>query len=211
MINRKGIESYIPEDEMTAVYRALERIDQECAEFFWVLCHTGLRLNEGVGLALYQVFKGGPKEKTLRKMLERFEIKSYLHLILDSQPIHGVAVRGKDGCVKRKPLKHRKRIEPKGSRLIPINDKRTTEILIKRFNRQVKLYKERAYGDDKGNYLLFDSMDKNRISNKMRKVYQQLALKAKSPHDCRHTFCTNMVAQTEGHTFLAKYVLGHSV
>ncbi len=142
-------------------------------------------------------------------MLKRFEIKSFLHLVLDSQPANSTA-RGKDGSVKRKPLKHRKRIEPRGNRLIPVFDKRTAEILVRRFNEQAKLFKESLYGGDKGNYLLFGAIDKNRISNKLRKVYQGLPFQPKSPHDCRHTFCTNLVAATEGHNFLAKHVLGHS-
>ena len=68
----------------------------------------------------------------------------------------------------------------------------------------------RLVSDDRGNYLLFDGLDKNRVSNKLRKAYELLGVKAKSPHDCRHTFCTELVSQTEGHHFLAKYVLGHS-
>ncbi|MBK7962490.1 MAG: site-specific integrase [Bdellovibrionales bacterium] len=51
---------------------------------------------------------------------------------------------------------------------------------------------------------------KNRISNKLRKAYEGSSYQPKSPHDCRHTFCTNMVALTEDIIFLQKYVLGHS-
>lgn len=209
-INWKGIESYLYPEEIEHVFANLKVIDLECAEFFWVLCHTGLRLNEGVGLALSHIYKGEPKEQNLRKMLKRFAIKSFLHIVLDSQPANSDEVRSKDGSVKRKPLKHRRRIEPKSNRLIPVSDGRTAEILVKRFNQQAAKFKMKVYGDDKSNYLLFEDMNKNRISNKLRKVYQSSNFTSKSPHDCRHTYCTNMVSQTEGHNFLAKYVLGHA-
>lgn len=209
-INWKGIESYLYPEEIDFVFGALSEVDTECAEFFWVLCHTGLRLNEGVGLALSHIFKGEPKEKNISKMLKRFEIKSFLHVVLDSQPANTSEVRDKDGIVKRKPLKHRRKIEPRSNRLIPVSDKRTAEILVRRFNEQAKKFKVGDYGEDKGNYLLFSDMDKNRISNKLRKVYSHSSYSQKSPHDCRHTYCTNMVSQTEGHNFLAKYVLGHA-
>ncbi|MBK7962489.1 MAG: hypothetical protein IPK04_15650 [Bdellovibrionales bacterium] len=67
LINRKGIESYLPVEETNAIFERLKVIDIDCAEFFWVLCHTGLRLNEGVGLALSHIFKGEPKEPNLKK------------------------------------------------------------------------------------------------------------------------------------------------
>jgi integrase len=84
------------------------------------------------------------------------------------------------------------------------------KIIAARFNAQTILIKSKKYGDQRGNYLLFDGLDKNRVSNKIRRAYEMLGVVAKSPHDCRHTFCTELVALTEGHHFLAKYVLGHS-
>lgn len=209
-IRKKGLEAYISSDEMEAVYSKLKELDKDCADFYWVLCHTGLRLNEGVGLALSHIYRGAPKDRTLKKMLDRFEIKSFLHIVLDSQPANDEEIRSKDGSVKRKPLKHKQGMGAGMNRMIPIQDKRTTEILVRRFNTQAAICKLKKFGDEKGNYLLFDGIDKNRISNKLRKAYSQLKFDHKSPHDCRHTYCTNMVAQTEGHTFLAKYVLGHS-
>lgn len=209
-LNRKGIESYISGNEAELVYEKLVELDKEVAEFFWILLHTGLRLNEALGLAASHVFKGSPTEANLKKMLDRYTIKSMIHIILDSQPKKKHGFRDKDGTVSRKPMKHRRKIEPKNNRIIPVSDKRASKILAARFNSQTAILKKKVYGDDRGNYLLFDGLDKNRVSNKLRKAYELLGVKAKSPHDCRHTFCTELVSQTEGHHFLAKYVLGHS-
>lgn len=209
-LNRKGIEAYINGIEAQQVFEKLMELDSDVAEFFWVLLHTGLRLNEGLGLAASHVFKGEPNEANIKKMLNRYSIKSAIHLILDSQPKLKDTVREQDGSVPRKPLKHRRKIEPKSNRIIPVCDKRAAKILAARFNAQVTALKAKTYGDNRGNYLLFDGLDKNRVSNKIRKAYEILGIAPKSAHDCRHTFCTEIVAQTEGHHFLAKYVLGHS-
>ena len=72
--------------------------------------------------------------------------------------------------MKRKPLKHKQGVGPGMNRMIPIQDKRTTEVLVKRFNAQAALCKLKKFGDEKGSYLLFDGMDRNLISNKLRKL-----------------------------------------
>lgn len=209
-LNRKGIESYIDADEANRVFDKLTETDQEVADFFWILMNTGLRLNEGLGLAASHVFKGAPQEVNIKKMLERYSLKSIIHIVLDSQPVDEESIRLKDGSVPRKPMKHRRRIEPKNNRIIPVTDKRAAKIIADRFNLQAALIKKKDFGEDRGNYLLFDGLNKNRVANRLRKVYEQLGLPAKSPHDCRHTYCTDLVAATEGHHFLAKYILGHS-
>lgn len=209
-LNRKGIESYIADAEAKIVFDKLTELDKDVADFFWILLHTGLRLNECLGLAASHVFKGAPTEANLKKMLGRYGLTSILHIVLDSQPRSDKTIRLKDGSVPRKPMKHRRRIEPKNNRIIPVGDKLAATIIAARFNTQAALIKSRTFGDQRGNYLLFDGLDKNRVSNKIRRAYELLGIAAKSPHDCRHTFCTDLVAQTEGHHFLAKYVLGHS-
>lgn len=209
-LNRKGIESYIYPAEAKQVYEKLTEIDAEVADFFWVMLNTGLRLNEGLGLAASHVFKGQPSEANLKKMLSRYDIKSIVHLILDSQPKNKNPIRDANGNILRKPLKHRRKIEPKNNRIIPVTDDKAAKIIASRFNSQAKLIKDKKYGDNRGNYLLFDNLDKNRVSNKLRRAYEELKVKPKSPHDCRHTFCTEVVALTEGHQFLARYVLGHA-
>lgn len=85
-LNRKGIESYINGNEANSIFEKLVELDNEVADFFWILLHTGLRLNEALGLAASHVFKGSPKEANLQKMLERYGIKSAVHIVLDSQP-----------------------------------------------------------------------------------------------------------------------------
>ncbi len=209
-LNRKGIESYITPAESQVVFEKLKEIDKDVAEFYWVLLHTGLRLNECIGLAASHVFKGQPSEVNLKKMLDRYGLNSILHIVLDSQPSSNEGIRSKDGTVLRKPMKHRRRIEPKNNRIIPVSDKLAATIIAERFNAQAALIKAKTFGDQRGNYLLFSGLDKNRVSNKMRRAYELLGVAAKSPHDCRHTYCTELVALTEGHHFLAKYVLGHS-
>lgn len=209
-LNRKGIEAYIPTAEFNNVYAQLLTIDKEVAEFYLVLINTGLRLNECLGLAASHIFKGAPTEANLLKMLQRFGLTSHIHIILDSQPVDCGEVRNAEGRVLRKPLKHRKRIEPKNNRIIPVSDLASAKVLADRFNAQTQNIKAGIYGADRSQYLLFNGLDKNRVSSKIRKAYENLGLTPKSPHDCRHTFCTNLIAQTEGHHFLAKYILGHT-
>lgn len=209
-LNRKGIEAYISNSEFNNVYAKLQTIDKEVADFYLVLINTGLRLNECLGLAASHIFKGAPTEVNLLKMLDRFSLTSHIHIILDSQPADCSEVRNADGKVIRKPLKHRKKIEPKNNRIIPVSDIDTAKILADRFNAQAKHIKNELYGKDRSQYLLFNGLDKNRVSSKLRKAYDELNLPAKSPHDCRHTFCTNLISRTEGHHFLAKYILGHT-
>lgn len=209
-LNRKGIEAYISNAEFNNVYAQLLTIDKEVAEFYLVLTNTGLRLNECLGLAASHIFKGAPAEQNLLKMLQRFNITSHIHIILDSQPADCGEVRNAEGKVLRKPLKHRKKIEPKNNRIIPISDLATAKVLADRFNAQTQNIKSGIYGADRSQYLLFNGLDKNRVSSKIRKAYESIGLTPKSPHDCRHTYCTNLIAQTEGHHFLSKHVLGHT-
>lgn len=210
LLNRKGIETYISTAEFNNVYNKLLTIDKDVADFYLVLANTGLRLNECLGLAASHIFKGAPTEANLVKMLQRFNLTSVVHIILDSQPSSSTEVRDKDKKVLRKPLKHRKKIEPKNNRIIPVSDMAAAKILADRFNAQAANIKNKLYGDNRSQYLLFEGLHKNRVSSKLRKAYESLGLPPKSPHDCRHTYCTNLIAQTEGHHFLAKYVLGHT-
>ena len=209
-LNKKGIEAYIPENEFTIVHAKLKELDSNVADFYLVLINTGLRLNEALGLALSHIFKGIPTESNLRKMLSKFNIDSHVHIILDSQPVDSIYIKDDAGVVKRKPLKHRKRIEPRNNRIIPVSSITASKILASRFNLQSINYKNKTNGQDRSNYLLFDGLNKNKVSTTIRMAYSLLNLSAKSPHDCRHTYCTNLIAQTEGHHFLAKYVLGHT-
>lgn len=209
-LNRKGIEAYIEVSESRLVFQKIKEADVEVADFYWVILHTGLRLNEALGLAASHIFKGAPKDLNLSKMLSRYKINPIVHVILDSQPKGRNSVRDSDGMVERKPLKHRRKIEPKNNRIVPVTDEKAAQILAARFNEQAKLIKDKAYGECRSNYLLFENLDKNRVASRIRKAYEQLSLKPKSPHDCRHTYCTELVALTEGHHFLAKHVLGHA-
>ena len=168
-----------------------------------------MRLGEGLGLSLADFFPGSPDNRLVRGALERHGLKCFGYISLESQLSNTVKPRKSDGIVGRKPLKGRKRVDASASRVVPILDKVTFNILASRFNEETDRLVSRRYGDSKSNYLLFDRMDKNRFSRLLLQAYEGTRFTHKSPHCARHTFATNFAGMTNADTGLCRLVLGH--
>jgi len=208
LLNRKGAESLIPKDEEQYIYNKLDGEFHLSAKFWRTLYNTAVRQNEGFGLSLADIYVGAPKNESLVRAFARYSLHCHGHIVLESQPKLS-QIRDADGTVPRKPLKSKKKIEPKNNRIIPILNKETWLILVSLLKVQRENWKNKKYGNDKKNYLLFDGLNKSIFANDLRKAYEGTKFKRHTAHDCRHTFCTEFGGMTEGNQFLCQNVLGH--
>lgn len=209
MLNIKGAEAVIPPDVSEAQHRQLEEINTTAADMYFVSLHTGLRLNELLGLSLGNVFSGEPKVDLLKKAFAQFSIETYGYIVLESQPADP-KIRDGNNRVPRKPLKGKKKIAPENNRTIPITDKRAFNILVKCWKTQQGNYQNALYGDNKKDYLLFDGMNKNIYSSLLRRSAEMARVKHHPPHNARHTYSTNFVGTVFGNFTLCQMVLGHA-
>lgn len=203
----KGVESVIPDREAKIIYDKLKETDELSADAFHVCLNTGMRENELFGLPLSSIFSGEPTDDTLKKSLKMYGMACIGYIVLDSQP-KLAKIRDLDGMVPRKPLKSKKKIEPKSNRVIPITDKLTFNILVKRWKEQQVLYAKKVYGKNQRDYLLFDGLTKNHYYSALIRAIKKSKLPHHSPHDTRHTFATNFAKATFGNTSLCRIVLG---
>lgn len=207
---QKDADAVISESEKQIIYTALHDRSDLAASFFKVLVATGLRINEGLGLSLDNLFKGTVNNKSLDAQLKKEGIEYFGYLILESQPINGVVLRNKDGIVERKPLKSKKAISSQNSRTIPILSKECFNILAELWLQQKEKLNKRVYGIDPKNYLLFEGLNKFTFGNHLRSVCRDQKIGPYTPHCCRHTFATEFTGKVLGNLFLCSLVLGHA-
>lgn len=209
-VNRKNEESVILPELQTTLFQTLKPINSEAAVFFWISLNTGLRMNELFGLSLADFFAGASSNRPLEDALKPYGLKSYGHLVIESQPKDHHKARGDNGKVLRKPLKQKKRMGHAESRVIPIFDKQTFNFLVGLFNAQQFNFMQRCYGDDPKDYLFFESLNKNIYSNALRSAQKRLRFaRFYTPHDTRHTYSTWLAEQTGGNYTLCRLILGH--
>ncbi|MCB0394385.1 MAG: site-specific integrase [Bdellovibrionales bacterium] len=192
---------------MSRIYDQLQTVTPLVGDLFWVLLHTGLRLNEALGLHLGSLQSGQPTERNLHQMLKRNGINCHGYIVLEDQP-KTRDIRRKDGHVERVPLKGRKKITPKNNRVIPVEDARTFNTLVRLFRSQKELFKERRYGPNIKDYLLFNGLTQAIVTSHLRKGFEALKLRFKSAHCYRHTFSTHLCGRYND-MFYVKTVLGH--
>lgn len=120
---------------------------------------------------------------------------------------HGVT--WKTGSVPRKPLKHRKKIDPKWFCYIPIYDAEAWNIIARRANAANDLMERKVYGSNGRDYLLFDGLTASMFYSDLAKALEQLGWKLRSPHKLRHTFLTWFYDKVGEDMFLAEKVAGH--
>lgn len=207
MVGKRGYEDVITPDEFSDVHAQLLQLDQNVADFFYVAYHTGMRFNEIKSLPMNFLYQGsvtGP----LDEELQRYNMKTFGYIVLESQGSSKVTARLKDNSVHRKPLKTRKKISAKDSRTIPITDKGAWNILARRFRLQKNLLEKGTFGGDKINYLLFDGLNGVKLNMTLKDAYGRLGKKPKSYHCCRHSKATYLVGETRSY-FLGKAILGH--
>lgn len=207
-LGARGLESLLEEDEMERVYQQLLTTSPQIADLFWVLLNTGLRLNESLGLHLGSLQNGQPTEKNLLQMMKRNGISCHGYIVLEDQP-KTRDIRRKDGHIERVPLKGRKKITPKNNRIIPIENARAFNTLVRLFRTQKELYQARKFGPDIKNYLLFDGLTQSMVTSHLRKGFEPLRLRFKSAHCYRHTYSTHLCGKYNDMLYL-KMVLGHS-
>lgn len=212
-MNRKSAESVIPQNRIEQIYRQLRRLKTNSllfSEFFLFLIHTGMRINEALGVSLPDFDNGKIDNEGIRKCVEQFPYPYFGFVTLDSQPKYG-KISNSRSRVARKPLKGKKLICGANSRIHPIFDKQCFKMLVIRWNEQRELFERGKYGKNPSDYLLFNGINRTTFYNAMKKVQIDLGFEKKfSPHDCRHTFSTWMVEKSAGSTSLCRYVLGHS-
>lgn len=200
LVGSRSVEDILSDEEFKDVHERLKKIDAGVADFFYILRHTGMRFNELFSLPLIALHSGkmdGPLDKTLTEV----GINYYGYIFLESQCAPG---RPKDnnGLYVRKPLKSRKKIDMKGARTIPIQDKECWNILARRY----KVGK--TLGADLNQKLFFEELGKTIIERTLYDLYANLTYKAKQYHCLRHTFATYLIGETRSY-FLAQAILGH--
>jgi integrase len=227
-LNERTIDDVITEDEYNSVYERLKMNgDNNEAEFFSMLYWTGMRFNEAIGISLADIYKGDISRDSFKNLLWRNriyfgdeinDVKDYLYryfgfFTLSSQPDNNGSrniIRNVNGEVLRKPLKSKKVINERNTRVIPIINDELWLSLICRAKKAYQLCKERPYSTkDKSSFLLFENINKTTTTNKLKKAYEQVGLRYRSWHCCRHSRGTFLYGKT-GDKQLSKAWLGHS-
>ncbi len=208
--NEKGAESVISDDEMKELCLYLKKKHGAVyADLCKFLRHTGMRINEALGISLEDVKKGVPPNKPLQGLLAIYKLKPIAYIVLEKQPLG----RDDEGKMSYSPLKSKNKISLSNARYIPITSKEVYNILVKYIKTQSELLKKNVYGKEKVNYPLFyDLVTDTILNDRMKDAYTShkplKGLKRKTPHDFRHTKAT----EYGGLDFtgqLQKLVLGH--
>jgi hypothetical protein len=211
MLARRDADHVIGEVEAVTITKKLvnECKSELAADFFATLMGTGMRLGEGLGTSLADFFPGVPQNAILKNSLEKHKLKCFGYIVLESQVTTSITFRDKKGHVIRKPLKGRRTIDGKASRIIPILDKKVFNILARRYNEQSALLERKAFGANKSDYLLFDGLTKSGFYRILTNAYSKTNYETRTAHCCRHTFATNFAGRTNSDTALNRLILGH--
>jgi site-specific recombinase XerD len=209
LIGHKGWENVAEEHEFQFIHGRLKEISEPAADFILVLYRTGVRLNEGLSLPMSFIY-AGHTSGVLHEELTEKKIEYYGYIVLESQCEDRTRTRDeKTHRIPRKALKGRKTISSKNSRVIPIMEKETWNILAKRYKECQKDFKAKRFGDDPINYLLFADVAYATVSNQFDRAYEGTSFKPyKTPHDMRHSFCTLFTGKTKS-PILSRIILGH--
>jgi len=208
LLKEKSVDEIVPPNEMERICKAfLGKGDKELAVFYRLLFFTGLRFNEARGLALENVFPGEIENETLQRRLVDNKITYFGYLVVHSQPFDRYGPRDEAGNVKRKPLKGRRKIDEKSSRVVPITDKLLWKQLVEIHNRLLPEFKKKVFGDNLANYLFFNEINQNSLT-KLARVCSTLNVPYRSWHALRHTRATYLIGET-GDVVLARLWLGH--
>ncbi len=208
-MNYRDADSLIPRKEFDHIYKRMLELDEQSAIFYQTCYFTGMRFNEVFGLSIDDLFPGEIEDNVLNKILEQHDIEYYGYIVLQDQPSDKARKRNADGTIERKPLKSKKSISEKNNRIIPITDKDLYNNLVKLYKKQKELQKNKVYGHESKNYVLFDELNVSMPKRFLESAYSLSGFQYKTFHCCRHTRATELVGLTQNF-ILAKYWLGHS-
>jgi hypothetical protein len=114
----------------------------------------------------------------------------YGYILLENQIDGKVVSRNKNtGRIKRKPLKSKKTISFKDSRLIPIMDKETWNVIVSNYNRSLSEFEEKKFKSNKSSDYLLLEVETNKLRGEFRKYCK------KGFHATRHSYVTFAVSQ----------------
>ncbi len=208
-INFRDAGSLITEEEFRSIYSILKETDPLVAIFFMTAFYTGMRFNEIFGLSIDDLYVGELEDNVLRTALADHKIPYYGYVVLESQPATKIRERLPNGSIQRKPLKGKPRISEKHNRLVPIIDKHLFNELVKLYKAQEGKLKQRRFGSNPKDYVLFEDLTQSETVVALREAYAKTRYTHKSYHCCRHTRCTELVGKTRDFV-LARYWLGHA-
>ena len=227
-LNEKTIDDVITEDESWTVYKQLLNLGYKNeAEYFLMLYWTGMRFNEGLGVSLADIYKGEISRESLKNLLRRNFIfykdeqnisDEYLYryfgfFTLSSQPDNGGSksiVRDKNDQILRKPLKMKKAINERNTRIIPIICEELWKILTERAKIAYRRWKNNHHlSRNKSDYLLFEDIYQTTSTLRLKEAFKKSGLKYRSWHCCRHSRGTFLHGKT-GDKELTMQWLGHA-
>lgn len=188
-LNEKTIDDVINEDESWIVYKKLLELGhQNEAEYFLLMFWTGMRFNEGLGLSLADIYKGEITKDSFKNLLRRNLIfhtdspnipNEYLYryfgfITLSSQPDNDGSksiVRNDNDQILRKPLKMKKAINERNTRVIPIVNEELWSILTRRAKEAFYNWKRNEHkSNDKSDYLLFQNITQTTSSARLKEA-----------------------------------------
>lgn len=203
--NRRGVNDLVSPEVFQRVHKALLSVDQLYADLWLTQRHTGLRINELLGLAVNWLSEECPDY--LREEFEPRGLTVYGSLYLESQPARPY-IKRVNGIIERAPLKWRKEIGLDYSRTIPILDEGVWQMLVQRYQIQKTHWEAQSYGPIKESYLLFDGAQRNKYLEAIHYAYMGLGLESAGSHVLRHTLSTEW-SQLKISSKTAEIVLGH--
>lgn len=202
---RRGLESIFSEEDQNLVEQRLGQIDPRFGVIFRLLCKSGMRVNEALGLHIGSlVFKRIPEEEAaLFRRFQDARIPYFGFILLKDQPSLD-SIFDSQGKVPRKSLKGRREIAPQFNRCIPIID-RDLALAMKELKASARGSAKQSPEDQ----LLF-GVTYRQFYTAFYRVRAELKLRSKNIHSARHTFSTWITRKMGGDRTVSEKVLGHS-
>jgi integrase len=227
-LRERTIDDVITYEESTIIFKKLLDLGyQNEAEYFILMFWTGMRFNEGLGLSLADIYKGEITRDSFKNLLRRnlifycespnipddYLYRYYGFLTLSSQPDNDGSksiVRNQNDEILRKPLKMKKAINERNTRVIPIVHKELWEILARRAKEAFQKWKSGEYvSSNKSDYLLFEGITQSTSTARLKEAFDKANLTYRSWHCFRHSRGTFLHGKT-GDKELTMQWLGHS-
>lgn len=230
LASEKGTESVIKKEHAELIVKHLKKLTKRTkggetinnsqrellATFFKTLMATGLRKNEALGISIGDIKVGKVDLEQfgyINDFLKDQDVPFYGYIYLLDQPGER-SIRAKNGKVPRKRLKHRKSIDPRYARYIPILDKEVALELRDLIKAQITNWKKKKFGTNERDYLLFDGLSYQSLNLALTQIYQHKDFKKihhYTPHDCRHTYVSEHVYYPfRGNLSIVSKITGHS-